>query len=36
MQIRMENDADREAAEELRNGDNLAKALEDEHTMERM
>ena len=36
MQIRMENDADREAAEELRNGDNLAKALEAEHTMERM
>jgi hypothetical protein len=36
MQIRMENDADREAAEELRNGDNLAKALEAEHTQERM
>ena len=36
MQIRMENDADRAAAEDLRNGDNLAKALEAEHTQERM
>lgn len=36
MQIRMENDADRETAEELRKGSNLAKALDDEHTMERM
>ena len=36
MQIRMENAADREAAEELRNGDNLTRALEAEHTQERM
>jgi hypothetical protein len=36
MQIRMENDADRATAEELNRGDNLAKALDAEHTPERM
>ena len=36
MQIRMENDADRDAAEAHRDRDNLAKALETEHTPERM
>jgi Zn-dependent protease with chaperone function len=35
-QIRMENDADAHAANTLGEGDNLAKALESEHTAERM
>lgn len=36
MQIRMENDADRAAVEELRTGDGLTRALDAEHTPERM